>query len=73
MNNGLIMNFTRFLIKLPEHTWGLPGVNDNKNWKNIQFEKVKNSKDFVMQTDSWIEQRKFIDYSIDALGNHPLK
>ena len=25
----------RFCVKIPEHTWGLPGANNKRNWKNV--------------------------------------
>lgn len=34
-----IRNMSRFLIKVPEHTWGLPGVQSN-DWSNPDFQKV---------------------------------
>ena len=32
-----IQDFQRFLMKLPEHTWGLPSEQNNVNWSNAQF------------------------------------
>ena len=32
-----IVSAIRMLVKLPEHTWGLPSVQDNVNWSNPQF------------------------------------
>jgi hypothetical protein len=31
-----VLGFTRLLAKIPEHTYGLPGVNDDSNWTNEQ-------------------------------------
>ena len=39
-----VVNASRFLIKLPEHTWGLPSVGDAANWTNAQLNKAKSGK-----------------------------
>lgn len=31
-----VLGFSRLLIKIPEHTYGLPGMNDDSNWTNEQ-------------------------------------
>jgi hypothetical protein len=31
-----VLGFTRLLAKIPEHTYGLPGMNDDSNWTNEQ-------------------------------------
>lgn len=35
-----IKDAVRFLVKVPEHTWGLPSVRDNINWTNVAFQKA---------------------------------
>ena len=66
------LNATRFMIKLPEHTWGLPSVGDTIHWSNAAFEKVKNEPNFQQCINSWIEQRIFTNLTLEALGNHPM-
>lgn len=36
-----IVNAAGILVKLPEHTWGLPSVSDNVNWSNPQFNRAR--------------------------------
>ncbi|CAF1390463.1 unnamed protein product [Adineta steineri] len=68
-----LVNASRYLIKIPEHTWGLPSLYDEINWSNKQFEKVVNT----MQTYNncrlaWLEQRKFFDLYLETVNDHPL-
>ena len=76
-----IRNSTRMLVKIPEHTWGLPSINvngktDNVNWRNVEFEKARASGPFrAGYTDcheGWREQRLFNDYALAALKGHPV-
>ncbi|CAD5114874.1 DgyrCDS3907 [Dimorphilus gyrociliatus] len=66
-------NASRFLIKLGEHTWGLNSVFDTIHWRNDQFEAVRKEKKSLIDGElSWIEQKQFVQLTIDALGNHSL-
>ena len=47
------------LLKLAEHTWGLPTVSSTASWTNAEFQKVKNQTVFKNAVNSWIEQREF--------------
>jgi len=67
-----VLNATRFMIKLAEHTWGLPGVGDSTHWSNKEFNKVKDEQLFLNAKDSWMEQRVFVNLTLEALGDHPL-
>lgn len=67
-----VLNATRFMIKLAEHTWGKNGIQDSKYWSNKEFNEVKNSSAFQNAKNSWVEQRAFVNLTIDALGDHPL-
>ena len=82
-NDPIIQNSTRLLIKVPEHTWGLPnihasGINkdDNVNWDNKAFENARKNGDYRSgYTDcqeGWREQRLFNDYALEALRDHPV-
>ena len=64
-----VFNATRFMIKLAEHTWGLNGVSDTKHWSNKDFYKVR---ELINFQNSWVEQRAFINFTLEALGDHPL-
>jgi hypothetical protein len=52
-----VYNFSRFLVKIPEHTWGLPSVYDTMHWSNSAFNSVRQSKTFVNAVQAWVEQR----------------
>ena len=67
-----ILNATRFMIKLAEHTWGLPSVGDDINWSNSAFHKVKNRSNYKACASSWAEQRAFVPLTLEALEDHPM-
>jgi len=67
-----IKYFSRYLIKIPEHTWGLPGVYDSANWANTLFEKARSGRNYLNCEAAWAEQRQFNQLAIAALENHPL-
>eukprot|EP01126_Amoeba_proteus_P059316 TRINITY_DN7739_c0_g1_i3.p1 TRINITY_DN7739_c0_g1~~TRINITY_DN7739_c0_g1_i3.p1 ORF type:complete len:470 (-),score=101.39 TRINITY_DN7739_c0_g1_i3:148-1557(-) len=71
-NDPRIKSFSRFLIKIPEHTWGLPGVYDSANWANHLFKKARGGTNFLNCEAAWLEQRQFNLLAISALENHPL-
>jgi len=41
MNDQRVLNSSRFLIKLPEHTWGLADEPDHLHWSNEEFHKLR--------------------------------
>ena len=65
-----VRNASRFMIKIAEHTWGLWGYPDSTDWSNEQFNRIRSDALYVEQ--SWMEQRTFINYTLEALGTHPL-
>ncbi|XP_060069747.1 uncharacterized protein LOC132549797 [Ylistrum balloti] len=71
-NDKRIKDAIRFIIKPPEHTWGLPGVGDNVNWSNPLFLKARNGKNFLDCENAWLEQRQFIDIALERVKGHPL-
>lgn len=79
LNDSRVWQFSRFLLKNGEHTWGLdnkvtlPEVKDC-NWTNVDLDTIKDSKGGKAIIESWMRQRQMgIDIAIDALGNHSLK
>ncbi|XP_062571302.1 uncharacterized protein LOC134233351 [Saccostrea cucullata] len=66
-----IVSAARLLIKLPEHTWGLPGVGDNVNWSNPQFNIARRGENFRNCEKAWQEQRAFLGMAMDQLKNTP--
>lgn len=64
-----MLNITRWLIKPPEHTWGLPNVNDAlaaTSWSNALFEQNRQRQGFTNCESAWGEQRMFNQYAVDA-------
>ena len=72
VTDSQVKNASRFLIKLPEHTWGLPGVYDTVNWTNAAFEKARKQANYVNSENSWVEQRQFLNLTLEASYGHPL-
>ncbi len=76
-----VKRFSRFLIKIPEHTAGVnatnypfpPGLNGESNWSNPGFQSVASNCQFQWVQYSWDEQRMFLQWAFDLLGDeHPL-
>ncbi|KAK9798230.1 hypothetical protein WJX73_010911 [Symbiochloris irregularis] len=68
-------NFSRLLMKIPEHTWGLDiktNLGDFKNWSNADFQRQLESRDarYEMTVAQWKRQRKYMAWALEAL--HPL-
>lgn len=72
MDDPVIYNTSRYLIKLPEHTWGLPGITDHTNWSNAMFKSARLGATYIANENSWKEQRQFIDLTLGATLGHPL-
>ncbi|CAF2639840.1 unnamed protein product [Rotaria sp. Silwood2] len=73
IDDDQLIDASRFLIKIPEHTWGLPSVNDEINWSNEQFQKVVNTaQSYNNCRMAWFEQRDFFDIYLDKVRDHPL-
>ncbi len=72
LSDPQVSNASRFLIKLPEHTWGLPDVHDTVNWTNAAFQEAKRGKNYINCENSWIEQRYFLNLTLQASYGHPL-
>lgn len=66
-----IRNFSRFLLKAPEHTAGLSSTpylqGYSRDWSNRRFESVRNQQEFLRVEASWDEQRDFLAWGLDAL------
>ena len=73
MKDKIVLDATRYLIKLPEHTWGLPGIHDTVNWSNIDFQKARQKDgDYKNNENSWIEQRTFLNLTLKVCQGHKL-
>ncbi|EGD78368.1 hypothetical protein PTSG_09435 [Salpingoeca rosetta] len=76
--DAVMLNFTRLLLKNPEHTWGgdvKKYLHDEDNWLNVDFHRLQYSADNYVQIASmWQEQRdwglKFARQAVPT--SHPL-
>uniref|UniRef100_A0A2C9LDB6 Glycoside hydrolase family 38 N-terminal domain-containing protein n=1 Tax=Biomphalaria glabrata TaxID=6526 RepID=A0A2C9LDB6_BIOGL len=67
-----IQNMLRYLVKIPEHTWGSHGIIDFIAWTNEALEAARQTKPYQINEDTWREQRQFLDLALTALEDHPL-
>ena len=56
-----VKDFAVFLVKLPEHTWGLPSAHDNEHWTNAAFNAIRKYPNMANCEYSWKEQRLFFN------------
>jgi len=67
--------FSRYLLMIPEHTWGLDEktyLADYKNYSVNDFVKARDKEKFKKFESSWKEQRNYIDKAIKSLGTTSL-
>lgn len=63
-------NFSRLLLKLPEHTWGVdanayPGTFDVWTNEDVRAAITHDDK-FAIAEESWVKQRAYIPWSISV-------
>lgn len=67
--------FSRALLLVPEHTWGLDvktHLADYENYRSDLFDAARVQPNFQKMEASWQEQRDYIEQAVTALGNSPL-
>ena len=67
--------FTRTLLLVPEHTWGMDvktHLADEVHYGRAQFETARRRPNFENVASSWAEQRGYLDQALQALGDSPL-
>ncbi len=71
-----VKRFSRFLVKIPEHTAGVNFTNypvPQPSWSNQDFQANASNCQFQWVQYSWDEQRLFLQWALDLLGkDHPL-
>ena len=76
LSDARIAAFARWLLKTPEHTWGLPAIGQDGQyiWANQDLAAARKSlPNFVQHDNSYIEQRNVTAvYALAALEDHPL-
>jgi hypothetical protein len=67
--------FSRSLMMIPEHTWGMDikmHLPDTTNYRVEQLKKARKTPLFRQFEASWTEQRAYLDEALKALGNTSL-
>lgn len=75
--NPTIQNMTRFLMKAPEHTWGIPGISGwggGDAYNKTVLRSLLSTSAYLNASSTWAEQRFFNELAIRALeyDKHPL-
>jgi hypothetical protein len=71
-----MVNFSRWLLMIPEHTWGLDEkmhLDDYVNYDAASFRKARKLPHFQKFESSWAEQRGYLTSALDALNGTPLR
>src|SRR5262249_22530324 len=64
--------FSRALIMVPEHTWGMDiklHLNDFEHYAREPFNVARNRPNFQKFESSWQEQRDYLEMAVNALGD----
>lgn len=67
--------FSRTLLQIPEHTWGLDvrtHLADFENYRTDLFNAARAQPNFQKMEASWQEQHAYVDEALNDLGNSPL-
>lgn len=75
-DDAAFLRFSRLLLKVPEHTWGVdtkqyPG--DYHRWSNVQLQGalIEGDPRFAAAIDSWERQRAYNSWAVAELGEAP--
>jgi hypothetical protein len=70
LSDPVLFNASRWLLKPPEHTWGLPSVADagaDSSWSNANFSMDGQRPAYQRCAQSWNEQRTFNEWTVQTL------
>ena len=68
-------NFNRWLLMVPEHTWGMDEksfLNDHENYRKEEFTRARVQPNFKLFESSWVEKRAYPQLAVNALEDSPL-
>ena len=68
-------NFSRWLLMVPEHTWGMDEktwLNDHENYSAEDFNRARGLPNFKRFEASWVEKRAYPQLAANALEEGPL-
>ncbi len=74
-NERSFINFNRWLLMVPEHTWGMDEksfLNDHENYSTEKFSTARKGVNFKRFESSWVEKRAYPQLAINALEDSPL-
>jgi hypothetical protein len=75
LDDKLFTDFSRWLLMVPEHTWGLDEkthLDDYTNYQPHQLAQSRQQANFKKLERSWAEQRAYLRLAVQALGSSPL-
>jgi hypothetical protein len=70
-NSPLYFSFSKPLLMIAEHTWGVsigPHLQDTKNLANADFHRVRHRGQFLSCEASWQEQRDYLEDAAEAVA-----
>ena len=70
-----LRQFSRCLLCVPEHTWGLDEkthLADYERYGNEEFQAARREPAFQKMEASWVEQREYLDQAVAALPDESL-
>ncbi len=68
-------NFSRWLLMVPEHTWGMDEktwLNDHENYRVRDFNQARGQPNFKHFEASWVEKRAYPQLAVNALEDGAL-
>lgn len=74
-HDAALRQFSRSLIMVPEHTWGLDEkthLADYENYGKTEFARARHLPNFRKMEASWAEQRGYLSNAVQALGDSEL-
>ena len=74
-NERSFINFNRWLLMVPEHTWGMDEktfLGDHENYSLDKFSAARGRPNFQLFQSSWVEKRAYPQLAVNALEDTPL-
>ena len=74
-NERTFTAFNRWLLMVPEHTWGMDEksfLNDHENYSAEKFTTARKASNFKRFESSWVEKRAYPQLAVNALGDSAL-
>ncbi len=75
LSDPVDQEFSKNLLCVPEHTWGLDNKTHLGNFQDYEasvFAKSRNLPAFQAMNESWEEQRRYLDQAVAALAGTPM-